>query len=58
MEDIEKKIQILRNQELKVLWENKACAFNSIFDYLKKRGLKERELDKFAGLLSDYIQFI
>ena len=59
MEDIGEKIEILRNNEdLKLIWENKAHAFNAIFEYLKKKGLKEKELIRFSVLLRDYLQLI
>lgn len=42
----------------KELWEKQSNLYNSIFDYLKSKGLNENELINFSQLLSEYIQFI
>lgn len=42
----------------KELWELEAKAYNSIFNYLKKQGLKEKELIKFSKLLRAYTKLI
>lgn len=55
---MEKEIGVSRNEELKMLWENKSKAYNSMFDYLKKVGLKEKDLNKFSRLLREYLQLI
>ena len=58
MEDIGAYIKPLIDQELKILWENKSNAYNSMLNHLKKKGLKEKELVIFTKLLNRYLQFI
>lgn len=44
--------------ELKTEWDNKSKAYNSIFDYLEKKGLKENDLIDFSKLLIAYTSLI
>jgi hypothetical protein len=48
----------IENEELKILWENKSFAYNSIFKYLKNYGLKEKELTEVAVLITGYLELI
>lgn len=42
----------------KELWEAESKAYNDIFNYLKKKGLNEKELIKFSRLLIVYTKLI
>lgn len=42
----------------KELWEKQSNSYNSMFAYLKSKGLNESELIDFSQLLSKYIKFI
>ena len=46
------------NKELKQIWKIKSNAYNSMFSFLKEKGLKEKDLLKFASLLRTYIHSI
>ena len=58
MKDIGTCMKPLIDQELKILWENRSKVYNSMFNQLKKKGLKEKELVTFKKLLNKYLQFI
>lgn len=42
----------------KDMWEKQSDSYNTIFDYLKSKGLNESELIDFSQLLFEYIHFI
>lgn len=42
----------------KELWEEESKAYNSIFNYLKKKGFSEKEMIKFSKLLIAYTKLI
>ena len=52
------KKEISENKELKILWEDRSSSYNYMFEYLKKQGLKKKELNEFSRLLSKYIRLI
>jgi hypothetical protein len=46
------------DEKIKKLWEDKSRRYNSIFNYLENKGLKEKELIEFSRLLLAYIELV